>query len=147
MRPSTDLSLFTYHCPIQVRWMDYDPLQHVNNSMYFQYYEFARGKYMGAASKQWDWHKNMFLIAHISCDFIKELHLSDRDPNVHVRTTRFGTKSFNLEYAITSQGGVLHAVGKSVQVMYDVKIKTTRPLPEWLIEEITAYEKTGSIEL
>lgn len=135
---------FNFKQDLQVRWVDLDPLAHVNNSIYIQYFELGRGKYMSAASPTWDWHKNMFLIANITCDYKKELKLTDTHPAVWVRTMRFGEKSFDLEYLICSEKNgetVLHAQGKSTQVMFDVKERRTMKLPEWLRGEIGAYEK------
>lgn len=139
---------FNFKQDLQVRWVDLDPLAHVNNSIYIQYFELGRGKYMSAASPTWDWHKNMFLIANITCDYKKELKLTDIHPTVWVRTMRFGEKSFDLEYLICSEKNgetVLHAQGKSTQVMFDVKERRTMKLPEWLRGEIGAYEKDGTI--
>lgn len=129
-----------------MRWMDLDPLAHVNNSIYIQYFELGRGKYMSAASPTWDWHKNMFLIANISCDYKRELKLTDHQPAVWVRTMRMGTKSFDLEYLISSEKDgklILHAQGKSTQVMFDTKARHTIPVPEWLKGELATYEKGG----
>ena len=138
------LENFTFNQEIQIRWMDLDPLAHVNNSVYIQYFELGRGKYMGSASTTWDWHKNMFLIANISCDYKKELKLTDHHPRVWVRTMRFGGKSFDFEYLITSEKDgqqVWHAHGRSTQVMFDMKAGKTMEIPKWLKEEITSYER------
>lgn len=139
---------FTFRQELQVRWMDLDPLAHVNNSIYIQYFELGRGKYMSVASPTWDWHMNMFLIANITCDYKRELKLTDHHPTVWVRTLRFGAKSFDLEYLICSEKEgeiILHAQGKSTQVMFDMKERCTIQIPEWLKKEITAYEKPESI--
>lgn len=134
---------FKFKYPLQVRWMDLDPLAHVNNSIYIQYFELGRGKYMSASSATWDWHKNMFLIAHISCDYKRELKLTDHDPEIWVRTSRFGNKSFDLEYVVTSKKEnktIIHAAGKSTQVMFDTKAHKSILIPEWLKEEINLFE-------
>lgn len=139
---------FTFKQDLQVRWVDLDPLAHVNNSIYIQYFELGRGKYMSVASPTWDWHKNMFLIASISCDYKKELRLTDHRPAVWVRTSRFGGKSFDLEYLISSEldgQTILHARGKSTQVMFDTETRSTLAIPEWLRTELAAYETEGSI--
>jgi len=145
----TSIDKFSFNQSLQVRWMDLDPLAHVNNSIYIQYFELGRGKYMTTSSPTWDWHKNMFLIANINCDYKKELKLTDRSPSVFVRTSRFGSKSFDLEYMIASEKEgerVIHAQGSSTQVMFDVTERKTIAIPEWLKEEIYNYEKDGSIE-
>ncbi|MTI22581.1 acyl-CoA thioesterase [Fulvivirga sp. RKSG066] len=139
---------FIFNQELQVRWMDLDPLAHVNNSIYIQYFELGRGKYMSAASPTWDWHKHMFLIANISCDYKRELKLTDSKPTVWVRTSRFGGKSFDLEYAIASEKNgeqILHAIGKSTQVMFDLKERKSIEIPAWLKTEIKAYEKHSDL--
>jgi acyl-CoA thioester hydrolase len=142
---------FHFSTPIQVRWTDLDPLNHVNNSIYIQYFEFVRGLYMLEACPTWDWQKDMFLIASVHCDYIKELKIGQPDTRAHVRTARLGTKSFELQYAITTQVPgkpiQLHAVGSTVQVMFDTHSRTTMPIPDWVKNEILAYEKEGSVML
>ena len=140
---SSAIDKFKFKQQLQVRWMDLDPLAHVNNSIYIQYFELGRGKYISKASPSWDWHKNMFLIANINCDYRHELTLTDSHPQVSVRVSRFGNKSFDLEYLITSEknGGItIHAEGKSIQVMYDLKAKKSIAVPEWFKDELQAFE-------
>ena len=134
---------FNFQQDLQVRWMDLDPLNHVNNSVFIQYFELGRGRYMTAASPSWNWHKHMFLIANVTCDYKKELKLLDAHPTVWVRTSHFGTKSFVLEYLITSgkeEHTILHAAGKTTQVMFDTKERKTIPMPEWLVSELQAFD-------
>ncbi len=138
-----DIKKFKFSSPIHLRWSDLDPIGHVNNVIYFDYFQDSRGLYMISASKNWDWHKNMFVIAHIEVDYISELRFDHKNPKVWVKTTRFGTKSFDLEYLITSENdGVLkiHAKGKSTQVVVDLGLKKSIEIPDWMKEEINQYE-------
>lgn len=136
---------FSYSLPIQARWNDLDPLGHVNNSIYVGYFELGRGRYMDKASKTWNWNEHMFLLGKIEAIFLKELTLNNNNPTVWTRTSRFGNKSFDLEYAVTSlskdSSYEVHCTGMSTQIMYDVKSKTTIKIPEWLISELTNFEK------
>lgn len=138
----TESNKFNFSEYIQIRWGDLDPLGHVNNGVYIQYFEMGRGKYMITSSKTWDWHKHMFLIANITCDYRRELKMTDKNAHVHVRMGKFGTKSFELEYAITSGENheVVHATGRSTQVMFDTKTRTTEIIPVWLKEEVGIFE-------
>ena len=135
---------YKFSMPLSIRWNDLDPLAHVNNVYYFEYFQIGRGHYMHAVSQQWDWQKYMFVIAHIECDYYKELTLSAADPAIKMRTSSIGRKSFEIEYLITSTARdgseILHAKGKSVQVMIDIAGKKPIELPEWLRKDITAYE-------
>lgn len=135
---------YKFSMPLSIRWNDLDPLAHVNNVYYFEYFQIGRGHYMQAVSQKWDWQKYMFVIAHIECDYYKELTLSAADPAIKMRTSSIGRKSFEIEYLITSttRDGfeILHAKGKSVQVMIDIAEKKSIEIPEWLRKDFTDYE-------
>tara|TARA_Y100000817_G_scaffold304814_1_gene288216 strand:+ start:570 stop:977 length:408 start_codon:yes stop_codon:yes gene_type:complete len=129
---------------LPIRWNDLDPLNHVNNVFYFEYFQVGRGHYMLEASKQWDWTKNMFVIAHIECDYYKELKLTAKEPTIKLRTSSIGSKSFEIEYLITSldkeNNEIIHAKGKSVQVLVDISVGKSVEIPNWLREDLTQYE-------
>ena len=86
---------YKFAMPLSIRWNDLDPLAHVNNVYYFEYFQIGRGHYMHAVSQQWDWQKYMFVIAHIECDYLKELSLSATNPTIKMRTSSLGNKSFD----------------------------------------------------
>ncbi|MVO10340.1 acyl-CoA thioesterase [Flavobacterium sp. TP390] len=135
---------FRFSMTLPIRWNDLDPLNHVNNVFYFEYFQVGRGHYMLEASKQWDWTKNMFVIAHIECDYYKELKLTAKEPTIKLRTSSIGSKSFEIEYLITSldkeNNEIIHAKGKSVQVLVDISVGKSVEIPNWLREDLTQYE-------
>ncbi|WMN06568.1 thioesterase family protein [Marivirga arenosa] len=147
MKPSVDPNNFKFSEYIQVRWTDLDPLAHVNNSIYIQYFEIARGRYMLEAAPSWDWHKDMFLLANINCDYLQELKIGMPKTKCWVRTKEMGKKSFVIEYMITTDDKNVHTVGTSIQVMFDTKSKTTIEIPDWLRNEIASYEKENTINI
>lgn len=130
--------------PIDIRWNDMDALGHVNNVYYFEYFQVARGIYMPKVCKNWDWTKFMFVIAHIECDYINELSLLHKNPEIKVRASRLGNKSFDFEYIILSEkengDKILHATGKSTQVMIDTSQKKSIDLPDWLRNDLENFE-------
>ncbi|MCA4792958.1 acyl-CoA thioesterase [Myroides odoratimimus] len=135
---------FRFYHPLEIRWSDMDALGHVNNVIYIDYFQIGRGYYMNQASKTWDWFKHMFVIANISCNYVKEIKLDVKHPRIGVRISKMGGKSFEIEYAIVSEGEnrdlILHAIGTSTQVMIDIKEKKTIEIPTWLREEVSGYE-------
>jgi acyl-CoA thioester hydrolase len=135
---------FRFSMPIPIRWNDLDALGHVNNIYYFEYFQIARGGYFPAASSMWDWTKHMFVIAHIECDFFKELTFTHVRPTIKARTVLISNKSFEMEYLITSQARdgseIIHAKGKSVNVMVDMAAKKSAEVPDWLRQHLTEYE-------
>lgn len=130
--------------PLNIRWNDMDALGHVNNVYYFDYFQNARGLYMPTVSENWNWMKFMFVIAHIECDFFNELSLKNKKPIIKVRTSKIGNKSFDMEYLICSKSPdekeIVHAKGKSTQVMIDIQLKKSIEIPEWLREDLTKFE-------
>lgn len=134
---------FKFNLPIQMRWNDMDALGHVNNAIYITYFETARGLFMMKACPQWDWHRDMFLIGNVNVNFQKELLLTSQNVRVHVRTSKIGTKSFVLEYAITSDKNgenVIHATGTTTQIMFDMQTRKTIEVPDWVRESLTEFD-------
>lgn len=138
------LENFKFFKPLEIRWNDLDPIGHVNNVYYFDYFQTGRSYYMIEASKQWDWNKNMFVIAHIECDYQKEIKITAINPRIAVRVTKFGAKSFDFEYIIISDGKdgapILHAKGVSTQVFIDLTIGKSIEIPDWVVKDINSYE-------
>lgn len=138
------MNLFKFSTPVNVRWNDMDPLGHVNNVYYIDYFQNTRAVYMPAVSSQWDWAKYMFVIAHIECDYYKEIGLETKNPIIKARTSKLGNSSFEIEYLVcsTAKDGseLVHAKGKSVQVMIDIQQKKPIEIPNWLRNDILNYE-------
>ena len=142
--PKPHLKDFRFELPIQMRWNDLDPLGHVNNAIFITYFEFGRSQYMLKASRTWDWSKNMFLVGDVQATFYKELNMLHTEPRVLVRTHSFGTKSFVIEYAVCSGSKIeplLHCSGKTTQIMFDTTSRSTIEIPQWLRDEISAFEE------
>ena len=114
----------------QVRFRDLDPMGHVNNAVFLTYLEQARVAFfseMGAATGLED--MNM-IVARVEIDFKAPVRLG-HEVEVSVRASRFGTKSFDLDYELRVEGELV-AVAKSVQVAYDYNRREPVPVPaEW----------------
>ena len=137
------LNKFKFKLPLHLRWIDMDALGHLNNAIFVTYFEVARGHYMLRACPGWDWHKHMFLIGNVNVDFKKELLLSAQNAQVWMRTSKIGTKSFVLEYAVVSekQGEIIiHATGSTTQIMFDMKTRSTIEVADWVRESLTDFE-------
>ncbi|MGB2953874.1 MAG: thioesterase family protein [Gaiellaceae bacterium] len=112
----------------RVRFRDIDALGHVNNAVFLTYVESARVAYLletGAVSGIYDMP---IIVAHAEIDFRSPLRLDD-EIEVGVRASRFGTKSFDLDYELRV-GDRLVAEAKTVQVGYDYARRETIEIPE-----------------
>jgi YbgC/YbaW family acyl-CoA thioester hydrolase len=87
----------------RVRFRDLDPMGHVNNAVFLTYLEQARVAFfaeMGAATGLED--MNM-IVARVEIDFKAPVRLG-QEVEVSVRASRFGTKSFDLDYELRVDG-------------------------------------------
>jgi acyl-CoA thioester hydrolase len=126
---------FKFHCEVEVRFRDLDAMGHVNNAVYFSYFEVARTGYMRALGHRPPDEISFadlypFIILDLYCKYLAPAKLSQK-LNVYLRTSRLGTKSYEFEYLITDQDdGRPIAVGNSTQVYYDYRQEQTLPIPE-----------------
>lgn len=63
---------------------------------------------------------------------------------VGVGVTRFGNKSFDLNYKIVGEDGRLVAIGKTVQVMYDYDNNSAFPIPDVIKQSVYAFQSGWS---
>ena len=109
---------------------------HVNNAVFLTYIESARFAFLdhlGAASGV----DNMpIIVARIEIDFRAPVNLGD-EIEIAVRATRFGDKSFDLDYVLRV-GGQVVAEAKSVLVGYDYGSGETIAIPEDWRERLAA---------
>lgn len=122
---------FNYKTNIHLRFIDFDMMGHVNNSVYFTYLEIARTKYWEEIVK-WDWKKTGIVIAHAELDYILPIVMNDKIV-VHVKTSRIGNTSFDMEYQIVKLKGteeVICSKGKTVCIAIDYTTSKPTAIPE-----------------
>jgi len=134
---------FRFHCPVEVRFRDCDPMGHVNNAVYLTYLEVARFAYWGEVGGGRWWGDVGFIVARVEIDYTSPVKQGDV-VDVRLGVTSFGRTSFVFEYELVDQAGGLVATARSVQVMYDYS--TSRPVPvlEEFKQRVLAYEGAAS---
>jgi acyl-CoA thioester hydrolase len=106
----------------RVRFRDCDAMGHVNNAVFSTYLEQARIGVLGGLAE--------FILARVEIDFRSELRAGE-EVEIRSRCGRIGTKSFDLEHELRSDGRVV-AEAKSVLVAYDYATGSSVPLTEAL---------------
>jgi acyl-CoA thioester hydrolase len=109
-----------FSIPVNVRFRDIDARGHVNNSVFFTYFAEARLALFENISMDSDFSTFSFILAHISCDYLRPIMPNAR-LSVEVWVTEIGMKSFGLGYKLLdfSNASIAYAKGQSVQVCYD----------------------------
>ena len=127
---------------VEVPYRDIDAMGHVNNAVYFSYFEFARQKYWEAAVGVETYLDIGFVVASASIDYRLPAKMRDR-LEVEIHCPRLGASSFDFTYRIT-RGGVLVAEGKSTQVLWDWRGGGKRTFTDALRRKIHDFEEASA---
>ena len=131
---------FRLWVPVRPRFRDTDAMGHLNNAVYVTYFEVARGEYWRALTRDTDYRKVPFILAHTTIDFRSPAFVHEV-LDVGIRVSRLGTKSFDCAYRIVEQGSRrLVCEGRSVQVIFDYARNVSCPLPDALRAAVRAFE-------
>lgn len=120
---------------MNVRWADCDPMGHANNAKYFTYMEQARVSLFKdlfglETGKPVNPEHFPFIIAEISCRFLKPLFV-DQELLVFARIGEVKNSSFIIDYELKDNSNAsLVATGRSVQVWYDYRIRSSISIPD-----------------
>lgn len=125
-----------------VAWGEMDALGHVNNVVYFRYFESARVAYLTQINFIDPAANNGIgsILASTQCDFRKALTYPDT-VMIGARVTEISDARFTMEYRAVSQRlQKIAAEGKGVIVSYNYREKRKENLPAAIRENIQAVE-------
>jgi acyl-CoA thioester hydrolase len=124
---------------IPVAWGEMDAFGHVNNIVYFRYFESARMAYLGAIGFRGDTGLGPIL-ASTQCRFRRPLEYPDT-VRVGARTADLDADRFTMEYRVVSrQHSAIAAEGRGVIVAYDYDARAKTRLPASVRERIERIE-------
>lgn len=137
-------TVFPYEIEIEVAFRDIDAMGHVNNAVFFSYFETARVKYIMKVFEpgdltDFDLLDLPLILVEATCSYKSPALLGEK-LKVGIGLSRFGTKSFDLLYQIWGQDGRLVAAGKTIQVMYDYGTRSAYPIPDNIKEQVKAFQ-------
>jgi acyl-CoA thioester hydrolase len=118
-----------YEASVEIRFADIDAMGHVNNAVYFSYFEQARMAYFkDRVARIWNWNEDGVIVARNEIDYVYPVFLNDR-MIIRLWVEHVGSKSFTVCYRVMVEEQ-LCATGKSVLVCFNHKNKATQMLPE-----------------
>lgn len=124
---------------IEVPYRDIDAMGHLNNAVYFSYFELGRQKYwervLGGLRRVLDIG---FVMASAAIDYRRPVYMGDL-LELEIRCPRTGRSSFDFSYALR-RGGELVAEGRSTQVLWDWDRNLRREFDDGLRERIRLVE-------
>ena len=119
--------------PVATRYSDYDAKGHVNNAVYFTYFESAR-----VSALREHFIRTMtpqeavdppLIVAEARIKYVSPAQLGD-PLEIEVSVAEIRTKGFSLRYRIVdARDERLVAEGETVQVAYDYAARRAMPIP------------------
>jgi acyl-CoA thioester hydrolase len=118
---------------IPIRWGDMDAMGHVNNTVYFRYFEIVRIEWLHSLGGPPNPAGEGPVIANAFCNFIKQLEFPG-EVLAKQYIANPGRTSFDTFITLerTDMPGVIHANGGATTVWVDFRQQKSVPLPEWL---------------
>ena len=134
------------HCPvvvvIPVAWGEMDAFQHVNNIVYFRYFETARIAYFQRLDLMGLMEQTGIgpILGSVQCQFKIPLTYPDT-VSVGTRISKIGADRFTMEYVVVShKHQKIAAQGEGVIVSFNYHENRKTPLPDVWRERIAALE-------
>jgi acyl-CoA thioester hydrolase len=129
-----------FNVDIDVRFRDLDAMGHVNNSVYFTYFEEGRKYFFHHIMQSRNIRDFPFIIAHAACDYVRPARLSE-PLSLEMWVSEMGDKSFTLTYRLIlrEDPSVVFARGMTVQVSYDYQNNRTMAIPRDLRAKLDKY--------
>ncbi|KVE07607.1 acyl-CoA thioesterase [Burkholderia anthina] len=134
---------------IDVKYRETDAMGHVSSPVYYDYLQHAYLTYMHDLLELPYSEKLPHIMVKTSCEYLKPAQYGDTI-TVRSSVTRFGSKSFELEYLMVRDGQADaddssddHAVvarAVSTHVMFDYGSKTTVPVPEEFRTRVLSFQ-------
>lgn len=132
---------FHHILPIQLRFNDVDKFGHVNNTVYFTYYDLGKTEYFSAVYPFLNVEKDGVVVVHIEVDFISQI-TGTSSVAVETAVTEIGNKSMTLLQQVTdTKTGEVKCVCKSILVAFDLEKHDSKEIPEEWKDAICAFER------
>lgn len=125
--------------PWEVIFRDLDAIGHVNNAVYFTYFELGRTRYwfdLIGGARPFDIG---FIVARAECDFRAQLVMEPIEIATRIGEMRTSSVDFHCE--VRKADGTVAASGKVVVVLYNWETRSKTPIPDELRRKVRAFQQ------
>ncbi|MCB0919439.1 MAG: acyl-CoA thioesterase [Actinobacteria bacterium] len=124
---------------LPVRWGDMDALGHVNNTVYFRWFESARMAYMERVGIPLQPNGDVGpILAQTECSFLQPVTYP-AEVRVGARVSSMGTTSFVMDYQVDVVGAGTAAKGLGVIVLLNYSSGKPTSIPEPIRQRIADF--------
>ena len=133
---------FDFYSEVRVRFSETDMYGHLNNTVTFAYFEFARIEYFKHIQLMNDWlnpnGEKIPVVADLQCDYVKQVFF-DENLRIFVKANSVGTTSVDLHYMAKNEKGEIVFTGRGSIVQIE---KKTGRAAKWTKEEQEVFKKS-----
>ncbi len=121
---------------VPIRWGDMDAMGHVNNTIYFRYFEVVRLDWFFRAAAPHGITAQSgegVIIVNAFCNFIRQLEFPG-EVFTRLYVAEVGRSSFDtfLTMERTDEPGLIYAEGGATTVWSDFAARKSKPMPAWM---------------
>lgn len=132
---------FKHALPIQIRFGDIDAIGHINNNIYFSYFDLGKTAYFEKVkADRVSWVEGIIVVAHLSVDFISPIYYKESIA-VDTKIIKVGGKSATILQQIRNiNTQEVKCRCESIIVAYNADIQASMEIPEVWREAISSFE-------
>lgn len=132
---------FHHSLPLQIRFNDIDTLGHVNNTVYFSFFDLGKAKYFLAVRGEIDWGNANVVIANINCNFLAPIFFNEKI-EVQTQVQHVGKSSFKLfQRLLNSDTQEVKCCCTTIMVGFDIAKQCSTPLEQDWIDSLNKFEQ------
>jgi len=115
---------FKFFVEVTVRFSETDMFGHLNNTVPFTYFEYARIEYMkhmkrfGSTGQSSEQMTKISVVADLQCDYFKQVYF-DETLRIYVKTAKIGNSSIDIHYLAKNENNELCFTGRGTIVQID----------------------------
>lgn len=124
------LDKFNHALDLQIRFNDVDVLGHLNNTVYFSFYDTGKALFFESVlDEPMEWKRVECVIANIDCAYISPIYFGEQI-QVLTRCKYIGEKSFTLEQVIIEKSTLeIKSCADTVMVSINPTTKQSKEIP------------------
>lgn len=132
---------FEFYSEVSVRFSETDMYGHLNNTVTFAYFEYARIEFLKHIGLMNDWldpnGEKIPVVADLQCDYLKQVFF-DEKLRIYVKANSLGSSSVDIHYMAKNAKGEIVFTGRGSMVQID---KRTGKGSRWTEDEREVFQK------
>jgi len=133
---------FHFYSEVSVRFSETDMYGHLNNTVTFAYFEYARIEYFKHIELMNDWlnpnGEKIPVVADLQCDYVKQVFF-DEKLRIYVKANYVGSSSVDIHYMAKNNKGEIVFTGRGSIVQIE---KKNGRAAKWSEEEREVFQKS-----